>query len=61
MYHAATGLLRQLECGKIKELLDDDRRFTREELAESLGIFHESACTNLTRHFGKYDELRLDG
>ena len=35
---------------KIKILLDEDRRYTCEELAESIGISHGSAHTTLTRH-----------
>lgn len=35
---------------KIKELLDEDRRYTCEELAENVGISHGSAHTILTRH-----------
>ena len=35
---------------KIKELLDEDRRYTCEELAECIGISHGSAHTILTRH-----------
>ena len=35
---------------KIKILLDEDRRYTCEELAESIGISHGSAHTILTRH-----------
>ena len=35
---------------KIKGLLDDDRRYTCEELAESIGIIHESAHTISIRH-----------
>lgn len=35
---------------RVKELLDEDRRYTCEELAESVGISHGSVHTILTRH-----------
>ena len=35
---------------KIKILLDEDRRYTCEELAESIGISHGLVHTILTRH-----------
>ena len=35
---------------KIKGLIDEDRRYTCEDLAKSIGISHGSAHTILTRH-----------
>ncbi|XP_053398245.1 histone-lysine N-methyltransferase SETMAR-like [Mercenaria mercenaria] len=40
----------KLHVEKVKKLLDDDRRYTYEELAEGVGIAHGSVHTILTRH-----------
>ena len=40
----------QFHIEKVKELLDEDRRYTCDEIAQSLDISHGSVYTILTRH-----------